>query len=502
MKRNFKLFLLSFALIAAFFTSCTNDEPVIEEQNIDESASITASLSELRLQFNNQGNMIPDENPTGNIVFDFCFDFVYPLDLSYNNGTTVTVNNLEDLIVVIINSNDDLYVNGIAFPFDVETYDDDSDAIVVVTINNEEEFVDLLEDCDFDEIDDCICTQDYNPVCVEVEAPDGETFLMTYPNACAAECDGFTENDFAENCEEDYNCPGGTECFTFNFPLTIITDNNETITVNSQEELDNSLYNAYYFDFVYPFDVTLTDDDDDENEVVTINNVEEFEDLLEDCFDYDDDDCDCENVAGPAVCVQIETGSGIEIITLLNACVAECLGYDSEDFVNCQDENECIECLDQEIDPVCVQVETPNGGVEIIVFPNACYAECEGFDADDFVDCEDDNNGADCSEEDISAILEECLWYAGTNLINTFIADTFTFNEDGTITITNTESEDTLTGTWETSSNPNGVVFVFLTLPAPYDVISQYDWTVVACNEAFIQLESGNNFLAFERECE
>ncbi|WP_298894272.1 hypothetical protein [uncultured Psychroserpens sp.] len=445
--KNFKLFLLSFALIASVFTSCTNDEPVIEDQNIDESASITTSLSELRLQFNNQGNMIPTENPTGNIVFDFCFDFVYPINLSYNNGTTVAVESLEDLVQVLINSTDDLYINGIAFPFDVETYNDDSDAIEVVTINNEEEFEDVLEDCDFDEFD-CECDDEYDPVCVEIEAPNGEVFLMTYPNECYAECDGFTEDDFSENCEEDYNCPGGIECFTFNFPLSIITDDGTTLEVNSQEELDNALYNSYYFDFVFPIDVTLDDGD-----VLTINNEEEFEDILEDCFDEYDDDCEeCANTDGPVVCVEYEEDGQTIIIPFPNACYAECEGFTQEDFVDCGNTgSECLECLEEEIDPVCVEYEE-NGQVFVTSFPNACYAECAGFSSEDFIECEDINNPSDCSEEDVEGLLVECQFWTVT------IGDqeyTYVFGSDGTVTVS--EANDPITsGTWEVSTTPVG----------------------------------------------
>lgn len=452
MMKNFKLFLLSFLLVAGFMTSCTNDEPVVQEPNTEDSAAITTSLSALSLQFNSQGDVEPTANPSGNIVFDFCFDFVYPLTLSYNNGTTVTVESLEDLVVILINSNSDLFINGIAFPFDVEAYDDDSDAIVIVTINDEEEFIDLLEDCDFDIDDDCFeCyEEDYDPVCVEITDPNGETFFVTYPNECYALCDGFTEDDFSEDCENDYNNTGGYECFTFNFPLTIITDDGETITVNSQTELDTALYNSYYFDFVYPFSVT-----DDEGEVEVIEDEEDFIDLLEDCYDeYDDDDCECYEV----------------------------------------------------FDPVCVEVETASGQVEIYTFPNDCYALCEGFDESDFIDCEDINNPGTCSEEDLFAILTECDWYLITSLWDNVQGQYIEFYANGTLEVYNENGSEGIEGEWSLNSNASTdevfVLFGFGNTNTQLDELGLYDWTVVECNEQFIALASGDEFVLLERDCE
>lgn len=496
MMKNFKLFLLSFVFIAGMLTSCTNDDVIVEEPTAELSESITTSLARLSEQFNSQGDVIPSQNPTGNIVFDFCFDFVYPLDLSYNNGTTVTVNSLDDLIDVLINSTNDLYINGISFPFDVETYDDASDAIVVVTINSEADFINLLEDCDFDTVDPCECYEVYDPVCVEITAPDGETFLMTYPNACYAECDGFTEADFAENCEEDYNCPGGLECFTFNFPLTIITDDGQTVTVNSQEELDNALYNAYYFDFQYPFDVTLED-----GTVVTVTDVEALEALLVDCFGGFGGECDeCLDAEFDPVCVQIEQNGNVFVEIFPNACYAECAGFSPADFVECEDTGDCVECDNLPFDPVCVEVET-GGAVQTITFPNACYAECEGYTQEDFVEC--DNNQSNCSEQEIRAYLTSCNWYVNTSLYDNVNAEYAQFSQDGSVTVYSDGSNEGVTGTYDIASNPAGELFVFFTFDnAPHDAIAMLDWTVLECSTEFIVLGSGDDFVMLERDCE
>jgi len=493
MMKNFKLFLLSFALIAGFLTSCSNNDSVVEEQNIDETEAITTSLNRLAQQFNDEGYVIESENPSGNIVFDFCFDFVYPLNLSYNNGTTVSINSLDDLITILINSTDDLYISGVEFPFNVEAYNDDSDAIEIVTINNEDEFFDLLDDCDFDSDDDCECFEDYNPVCVEVQAPDGESFIITYPNECYAMCDGFTPNDFVDNCANDGNNTGGFECFEFNFPLTIITDDQQTITVNSQEELDNALYNAYYFDFVFPFNVT-----DDEGEIESVEDIEDFIDLLEDCFDDYEEECECEDNEFEPVCVEVERANGdTEIISFPNACVAECEGFDSELFVDCEDINEC-DCEDEEFDPVCVEVEF-EGQMIVYTFPNECIAECEGYDSEDFIDCENNNNPDYCTEEELFAYLLQCDWYINTSLYDNVVAQYAQFSQDGSLQIFSEGSNDGVNGTWDLASNPaTAEVFMFFNV----DLFNEFDWTVVQCSEEFIVLESGNEFIMLERDCD
>ena len=496
--KTLKTALFSLAIVLFTFTSCTKNEPVVEQQQIEESPSVTEALGELGNRYDDSGNVMGSQSPSGNIVFDFCFDFVYPIDLAYNNGTTVTVNSLDELVSVIINFTNDLYVTGIAFPFDVEVYNDDTDAIVIVTINNEEEFADLLEDCDFDIITECVCTQEYDPVCVEIEDPSGVSFTLTYPNACWAECDGFSEDDFIDDCGDDYNGNGGFECFEFNYPITIITDAGVSITVNSDEELSTALYNSYYFDFEYPFTVTTEDGD-----VETIEDEEDFYELLDDCYDDYTNECECdEDDNNEPVCVQIEEGGQVFIAVFPNACYAECEGFDEEDFVDCENIGGCDDCPD-EYDPVCVEFETPNGVIETITFPNACYAECEGFDEEDFIDCEDDESY--CTAEELAANLVECNWYISNSLFQNPVALYAQFNADGTVSIMNTQTNEAeVTGTWEIATSPaTEQLFMFFNFSdEPFDEIANLDWTVVECEDGFIALQSNNEFILMEQDCD
>lgn len=287
--KNLKTIIFSVFIVLLTFTSCTNDDTTINTNNI-ESPSIKAALAELRTHFTENGALDPTENPVGNILFDFCFDFVYPITLNYNTGANVTVNDLNELVALILGSTDTLFVNGISFPFQVETYEDGE--IVISTINSEQECNELIQSCDFNN-PDCDCTDDYDPVCVIVIAVNDQPFTLEFPNACFAQCYGFTQNDFVD-CEGNGNPIGDYDCFEYNYPISLVYQN-ETVIINSKDEFEIFMYNNNVdFQFVYPFDVTVVLPNGSSH-VLTINNEAEYIALLESCEGVDDD-CEISNV--------------------------------------------------------------------------------------------------------------------------------------------------------------------------------------------------------------
>jgi len=268
------------------FTSCENNNEIVDpelQNETEESESITEALAKMSDNLDSSGNVSAESNPAGNMVFDFCFNFVYPLTLSYNNGTTVTVNDINGLINVVATSTDQLFVTGIDFPFNVETYDDSSNSIVVETIEDEDDFEDLLDDCDFDSDNDCECSEIYEPVCVEVIEPNGSVFTISYPNQCEAECDGFTQADFVDGCVDTDIFDFGFGCFEFNYPIQLILDDGSTVTVNDDAEFGNIFYNQYVLNFVFPFDVIILSD----GSIETIEDFDDLDDIYEDCYDDD-----------------------------------------------------------------------------------------------------------------------------------------------------------------------------------------------------------------------
>lgn len=217
-----KLKLLFLSLISALFVlvSCTNSDSFVDDlSNPQESAALRATLEQLETMYDENGDQVANAHPSDNLIFDFCFEFVYPIELIYNNGTTVTVESTQDLILIIINQTQELFIVGIEYPFDVIVWNPASDQLEIITITNEDEFIDLLESCDFD---GCQCPDIYDPVCVEVVTGNGTTEIITFDNACFAECEGFTEDDFVE-CPNDCDCPAVFE------PVCVVTNNGDII---------------------------------------------------------------------------------------------------------------------------------------------------------------------------------------------------------------------------------------------------------------------------------
>ncbi|PHN07481.1 PKD domain-containing protein [Flavilitoribacter nigricans] len=178
--------------------------------------------------------------------------------------------------------------------------------------------------------DDCICPQVYDPVCVIGAVGDS----LRFANACLAECAGFGPDEY-------YSCePGPCVCPEYYDPVCIVV-NGDTLT--------------------YPNICFAECDGYSWNDVFSCNP---------------DGGCDCPDTYEPVCAV----GPDGAIITFQNACIANCRGYEAEDFIDCNANCTCPAVYD----PVCVY--TASG--EQIQFSNRCEAECAGYFGDQIVRCE------------------------------------------------------------------------------------------------------------------
>jgi len=141
---------------------------------------------------------------------DLCFNFEYPINVGYNDGSEITVTDFDSLLELLLQETVESHITEIAFPFNVILADD-----TVQTITDETEFQTLIDDCGYD--------------------------FITVAEVLAVVDD----------------------CFTINYPLTLVV-NDEPQTFNSQEEAEafftNNNQDIVSVTFSYPFSVTLIDD--------------------------------------------------------------------------------------------------------------------------------------------------------------------------------------------------------------------------------------------------
>jgi hypothetical protein len=309
--------LQSFLLILtiSFFTlnSCQTNESIIDNQDpATESIALRTVLNQLKVANDiSTGRLTTSRTPNDSI--NFCFDFVYPFQLEYNTGAQVTVESFEGLIQILINETNDLYITGIVMPFDLVLADG-----TTVTINNEQDFIDVIESCEFDVWDD-------------------DDVIVS--------------------------------CFEFVYPFDMIDSDGNTVTITSEDGLMAFFesQDQFYYEPIFVFPITVINSDGEE---VIINNIYEFFELTDDCYD-----CNCYEIYEP-ICVLDPITD--EIIEFDNDCYAICEGYTPNDFVNC-DGTDCNifdmevtvgDCIDTESYSIILNFEytgNPTDSLDVVL---------------------------------------------------------------------------------------------------------------------------------------
>ncbi|WP_196889147.1 hypothetical protein [Aureivirga sp. CE67] len=303
---------LAFLLLTVFvFTSCNNDDDTqvqqIETVSVKKSEGLRTFLNvikNLNLQNANARTTTDDE---------LCFDFVYPITLGYNDGSTVEVESLNHLIEVLTDETEDLYIEGINFPFDIVFAADDN----VMTVESEEDIISALENCEYmEDEEDCFTIQFPINVIIGNETVEFTSmedlyqeieYEIVFPITVIDNETGeeiIVENydqldELEEMCDEDeddmdmWDFESFEDCFTFNYPLTMVIQD-EDVTFNNDEEfydffaeLDEEDLEIEDITFVFPFTVTLSDDEETQE---TMENMDDFMMLIEDCLEAWEED--------------------------------------------------------------------------------------------------------------------------------------------------------------------------------------------------------------------
>ncbi len=232
-----------------------------------------------------------------------CFTLNFPLTVTDGKGNNTTVNSEQELFNFYNGLSMDAEPNFV-YPITVTKTADNS----VVTINNDEEFDTLYEECfDFEDCDmgDFSCFDIKYPIQATSTASGQITInsddeLDTYFDGLAdTEDPQFTfpiTIIFSDNTEKMINslleleeefdaCYDETieidDCFTFNYPITLVKQDNTTVSVASDADFDtfiDSLADDEDFNFQYPFNVTLKN-----GQIQSVNNEDAFYKLFDNC---------------------------------------------------------------------------------------------------------------------------------------------------------------------------------------------------------------------------
>jgi len=314
MKKS-RLIILSFLMLFALFnTSCKKDvaENTETEQSRQESEvvrSVVTSFRSIASQSTQNGSSVNQTQSALNSYF--CFDFVYPISIVYNDGTTQSLADDNEFAQAIVDQTAGHYIIDFVYPFDVLQNGS------TITINNDVEFENLINSCTT--ITPVVPIQstcfDYvYPISIEMS--DGSTVVVNndteldnlfmnannnlypvdivYPFDVIQNGQSLTINnsvEFNALLDSCYGCgvvasfmpPSAAfdQCFDLNYPLDLMLDDGTTITVNNNTEYDDAIFAMtppFVVDFVYPVSAT-----DDNGTTYTFNDIYEFSQALMNC---------------------------------------------------------------------------------------------------------------------------------------------------------------------------------------------------------------------------
>ena len=453
-----KNFLFLPLFISVLFTSCQNEVSDIVETNTEETFVAESALAQSMLRTTTFDGSFDNIIDSAN-----CISVNLPVTVIVN-GITITIEAIEDYEVIedIFDEfeNDDDNIE-IVFPITIILSDYDE-----IVINNYDELYAFVEEClgENEDDDDIECIDFQYPISVSI-------FNSNFD---------FIETVQINNDEELYEFIEELEGGVFaslNFPVNMVLADGSTIEVNNNDELQAAIEAAE--------DACDEDDDNDWNDDDDDNCSEEFVELsLKECIwnivSYNGDD--------NFVSYDIDFDPNYGFTVSLNGNVLHdgswSVSQDNDDLfvsfeTSWEDLNGNWEVVDCDDDRFKFVQETGSASTYVVI-------ERE---------CEDD---LDCSAQEISQNLQECIWYSGSDLTGTNLNGPYMFIEDGTVKVTGPNGN-LLVGTWEVVLTDEGT-FLVLDIPEAYDVLS-LQWEIVECSDDRLELINGDHALVLEQDC-
>jgi hypothetical protein len=270
-------------------------------------------------------------------------------------------------------------------------------------------------------------------------------------------------------------------CISLVFPVTIKT-NGQTITINS---LDDLVDIEHLFDdtgdddveFIFPINVILAD-----HSTITIRSEDELEDLIDDC--EEDDDIECLDFKYPIEFTTYDANNQVAgSFTIKN----------DEDLFNFLRQLKNNELVGLKF-PVTVILST--GSVLLVNDFDDLENTIEEYSDDCDEDDDNDYNDDDIDDANLINVLTSGNWQVElfidtSNRTNELTGYVFSFNLNNTVTAIKTTT--TIPGVWDTDGD-SGELELLISMSGndPFDDISE-DWTVKEFTSTAIQLQKGDD---------
>ncbi|WP_438962315.1 hypothetical protein [Nonlabens sp.] len=334
------------------------------------------------------------------------------------------------------------------------------------------------------------------------------------------------------NNEEDLTAsPSAQERITANSVIADLMSK----TASNDGSFDNIIDNASCLSIQLPVTVTVN------GTILTINNTNGYQDI-EDIIDLFDDDVDSVIISYPVTVIlpdfsTVVVNDHTELAALSANCSddneldddIECIDFQypitasifnaNNDLINTitiNNDNEMYQFIDDIDDYAAVTINFPitiilaDGTMQTV--NNIQELEDEIELAEDSCDEDDDNDFDDddcenCTTSDLENLFADCnVWMVdGLEINDTDLEDnydnyTFTFNNDGTITVT--DNTNVFNGTWTANGTGSNIIFTIniTGLPDFNNAWNLHEFERES-DEAEIEFRLGDDELEFESDC-
>lgn len=217
--------LLCFLMAIVLHVSCSQDGDIDQEVALVDtqtSSSLRVALEKFRENAQEAGRRPVSTSFNKHSENGLCFQFVYPITLSYNDNSQVVVADYEQLLEVILSETLALHITGIAYPFSVDNHNYG----MRQTISGETAFQALLENCGYQNID-------FDFVIQEV----GTCFNINYPVTLIVN-DAEVSFSSQEDVQMYFMTTSGIESISVGYPLRVtLVETSVEVMISDDYEL-------------------------------------------------------------------------------------------------------------------------------------------------------------------------------------------------------------------------------------------------------------------------